>query len=127
MVNLKPGDRVDCRVKANAIVGPYRDYDILKTFEIVATDQYGYYLYVPIHLTIKGSVKADQYQCKQLGIDKRFVDERIIYIQGNLVFQINHIMDGMCCARCREFYPMASANQDDGTLICFSCRSNPYR
>lgn len=127
MVKLKPGDRVDCRVKANSIVGPYRDYDDVKTFEIVATDQHGYYLYVPIHMAIKGSVQADQYQCKQLGIDKRFVDECIVYIQGNLVFQINYIMDGMCCARCREFYQMASANQEDGTLICFSCRSNPYR
>lgn len=127
MVKLKPGDRVDCRVRANTIVSPYKNYDEIRTFEIVATDIHGYYLFVPVHLTIKGSVKADQAQCKQLGIDKRFVDERIVYIQENMIYQVNSILDGMCCAKCSEFYRMAGPNQDDGTMICYACRFNPYR
>lgn len=30
--------------------------------------------------------------------------------------------DGCNCKKCKEFYPYAEANQEDGTLICYSCR-----
>ena len=30
--------------------------------------------------------------------------------------------DGCSCVKCLEFYPMAVSNQEDGTLICDSCR-----
>lgn len=35
--------------------------------------------------------------------------------------------DGMSCKRCKDFYHMAEANQDDGSLVCYLCRNNPYR
>lgn len=35
--------------------------------------------------------------------------------------------DGMYCCKCRLFYQYAEPNQPDGTLVCYSCRSNPYR
>lgn len=35
-------------------------------------------------------------------------------------------VDGMYCKICKSFYNYAEPNQTDGTLICFSCRSNPY-
>lgn len=31
--------------------------------------------------------------------------------------------DGCDCVKCKEFYPFAEPNQEDGTLICFSCRN----
>lgn len=31
--------------------------------------------------------------------------------------------DGCDCTKCKEFYPFAEPNQEDGTLICFSCRN----
>ena len=34
--------------------------------------------------------------------------------------------DGMFCRKCRVFYEFAESNQPDGTLLCYSCRSNPY-
>lgn len=30
--------------------------------------------------------------------------------------------DGCRCKKCKEFYPFAQANQEDGTLICYVCR-----
>jgi hypothetical protein len=126
MAKLKPGDRVDCRVKQAAIVSPYKDYDEIKTFEIIAADKYGYYLYVPVYLSLKGAVKADKSQCKHLGIDKRFLDENMVYIQENMICKISAVLDGMRCVKCREFYALAEANQDDGTLICWSCRNYPH-
>lgn len=34
--------------------------------------------------------------------------------------------DGMFCQKCQSFYEFAESNQSDGTLICYSCRQNPY-
>lgn len=127
MTKLKPGDRVDCRVKASTIVSPYRSYDEIKTFEIVARDSNGYYLYVPHYYVLKGTVVADQYRIKNLGIDKRFLNENIILIPENMVANVQAKLDGMACKICKEFFPFAEGNQPDGTLICYSCRQNPYR
>lgn len=30
--------------------------------------------------------------------------------------------DGCDCKKCKEIFPYAEPNQDDGTLICYSCR-----
>lgn len=30
--------------------------------------------------------------------------------------------DGCTCRKCKEFFPYAEPNQDDGTLICYGCR-----
>lgn len=30
--------------------------------------------------------------------------------------------DGETCKKCLEFYPFAEPNQEDGTLVCYSCR-----
>lgn len=30
--------------------------------------------------------------------------------------------DGCVCKNCKELYPYAEPNQDDGTLICYGCR-----
>lgn len=127
MTKLKPGDRVDCRVKASTIVSPYKSYDEIKTFEIVATDDHGFYLYVPHYYGLKGTSIADKYQCKALGIDQKFLNEEMIYVQGNMIAAVHETMDGIVCKICREFYQYATSNQSDGTLICYSCRQNPYR
>ena len=34
--------------------------------------------------------------------------------------------DGMFCQKCGGFFQFAEPNQEDGSLICYSCRSNPY-
>jgi hypothetical protein len=31
--------------------------------------------------------------------------------------------DGCACKKCHEFYQFAEPNQEDGTLICYSCRT----
>lgn len=127
MAQLKPGDRVDCRVKEAIIVSPYKEYDDVLTFEIVAIDKYGYYLYVPPYYFIKKTFKADKYQCKHLDIESRFLDTDVTYIQSNMIARVNSTLDGLRCSKCEEFHAMAEPNQEDGTLVCWSCRNNPYR
>ena len=31
--------------------------------------------------------------------------------------------DGMDCCKCKKFFEFAESNQDDGTMICWSCRN----
>jgi hypothetical protein len=38
----------------------------------------------------------------------------------------NKGIDGMFCRKCQSFYQFAEANQKDGSLICYTCRKNPY-
>lgn len=35
--------------------------------------------------------------------------------------------DGLLCSNCKQFYDFAEPNQPDGSLICYACRTNPYR
>ncbi len=32
-------------------------------------------------------------------------------------------LDGMFCKKCKSFYDFAESNQEDGFLLCFSCRT----
>lgn len=125
-MRLKAGDVISCRVKSALIVSPYRSYDEIKSFVIVATDDRGYYLFVPHYFSLKGTFVLDNYKRAVLGIDPKYVGEEIIHIQENMIASVERKLDGMACRVCREFFPYAEANQDDGTLICFSCRRNPY-
>lgn len=36
------------------------------------------------------------------------------------------LADGMYCKICKQFYDFAEPNQSDGSLICYTCRENPY-
>lgn len=127
MDKLKPGDKIDVRVKSATIVSVYKEYDEIRTFEIVSVGNHGYYLFVPAYLYINSCVIADASQCRRLDIDKRFCGERIVHIQENMVCKVSSVLDGMSCFACGDFFPMAASNQADGTLLCYSCRKNPYR
>ena len=139
MAKLKSGDRVECCIKCNNIVSPYNtDYEEVITFEIIAvveehshysdySECSGYFLFVPCYKIIKDSVTVSSLLAKQKGINKIYIGEQTIYIQENLISKISSVLDGLFCARCHEFYNMAEPNQSDGTLLCWSCRRNPYR
>jgi hypothetical protein len=127
MTKLKPGDQVECRIKSAAIVSPYHSYDESKTFEVIAVDNGGCYLYVPHYYLVKGSVVLDAYRRKTLSIDPKFLGEQFVYILENLIANIHQQTDGVFCKVCNEFYQFAEPNRKDKTFICFSCRANPYR
>ena len=123
MSDLKPGDRISCRVRFNCIINPYDpDYDQVKTFEIVSKDDFGCFVYIPYYLYFNDSQIADSYLCKLLNIDNRFMNEKILYVQDKMIYKIVSILDGCFCAMCHEFYQFSEPNQNDGTLICWSCR-----
>lgn len=123
MPKLKAGDTVSCRVKSASIVGPYRSYDEIKSFVIVAVDANGYHLFVPHYCTLHGTITVDQRRCNTLGIDPKYIGEETIYILENIICGVESKQDGLNCKRCLEFFKYAVANQEDGTLLCYSCRS----
>lgn len=124
---LKPGDRVNCRIKSSSIISPYRNYDEIKTFEVVAVDNNGCWLYIPHYYQLKETVIADKYRCKTLQINNKFLNENIVFIQENMISSIKNVLEGQYCVFCGEFYAYAEGNQPDGALICFCCKQNPYR
>jgi len=127
MSRLKPGDTISCMLKGSAIVSPYGSYDETCSFVIVAKDNEGYYLFVPCYQNLKNSVVADQYKCKTLQIDKKYLNENIVYISEKMIASVVKQDEGLNCAVCKEFTRFAEANQKDNTFICYGCRLNPYR
>jgi len=127
MTQLKPGDCVTCCLKDKYIVSPYQEHDEIMQFEIVAQSGFGYYAYVPHYLFLNKTVRLSETQCVTLGINKRFYHQNFVYIRDNYVHEVKKVLDGMLCCKCGDFFLMAAPNQEDQTLICYSCRINPYR
>jgi hypothetical protein len=124
---LKTGDTISCRIKSSLIVSPHNAYDEIKSFVIVAVDEHGYYLFIPHYFYLKDSFTLDISKCKKLDIQQKYLCEEIIYIQENMVAFIESVLDGMNCKICKEYFPYAVANQNNGSLVCYTCKSNPYR
>lgn len=38
----------------------------------------------------------------------------------------SQLSKGMSCKKCKSFCDFAEPNQEDGTLLCYSCRNHPY-
>ena len=58
-------------------------------------------------------------------------DIDLLVLVDRLELYLEHIRskkykDGMFCRNCHSYFPYAEPNQPDGTLICYSCRNNPY-
>jgi hypothetical protein len=126
MVRLIPGDKIDCRLKNGCLVRADKEYDEIKTFEIIAVTEYGYYVFVPQYIYLSGTTTIDEYRCKKMTIDRRFLGEEMVHVHENMVCRIVSQLDGMTCSSCKSFCMYAAANQDNGMFICFGCRQNPY-
>ncbi len=128
MTKLGPGDCIIVLLKEKNIVGAYdQEYDEIKSFNIIASDNLGYYLFVPPHVFLKGTIEVDQFLLKKLSLDKRYLGDSIIYIGSGFVYKIKSQVDGSICSHCKDFFHQSAANQEDGSFICWSCRQNKYR
>lgn len=71
------------------------------------------------------------YKCRNYAFESLFADDaEEINLFGKCISSIfrksrnvSSSSDGQTCKTCNVFYPYAIANQDDGTLICWSCRN----
>lgn len=123
MQPIKPGDVVLCRIKDGFLVSCYSSFDEERDFQIIGTDEAGHYLYIPDHISIKDTFKIDAYSARVFAIAKQFIDCRAIYISPSYVCSVKSRLDGLSCIICNEFSQYAEANNEDGSLTCFICRS----
>lgn len=66
----------------------------------------------------------------QTAPENEYVPNQALYSYGKSVkrtlpvaIQIKNGLDGFPCKKCTNFFPYALPNQNDGTLICWSCRN----
>jgi hypothetical protein len=128
MATYSPGDRVYCLVKDSVIVN-YDEaiYDFKYIFDIVSIYAQGYMAYVPVGITLTDSLTVLISNFEKFNMDKKFIGSIVYYITDYKIVNIYGKLDGLCCVRCGEFYPMAVANFPDGTLKCWLCRNYKYR
>jgi hypothetical protein len=126
MDKLSNGDQVVCKIKNFVVVSAYSsDYDNTVIFEIIGRKDNSYYVYVPIDMVLKDTIKVDEFNYKLYYIDKKFVDSTIFLLSDYQVCRIYQKSDGMKCEECGDFVDKAGANRADGTFICWSCKNYP--
>ncbi len=67
----------------------------------------------------------------QTSLENNYVPNQRQYVYGKTVkrtlpvaIRIVNGLDGFPCRKCTNFFPYALPNQNDGTLICWSCRNS---
>ena len=125
MADPKPGDTVVCRFKDGAIVSCYSAYDATYHFQVIASDYWGFYVYVPDYLGLSGSSKIDYSTATHLNIKPHFVGCKMLYIRESQIASVRPL-DGCVCSRCNEFFAQAQANEGE-SFMCFLCRTYKYR
>jgi hypothetical protein len=128
------GDHVVCKIREGVILARHERCPDLITLTIVGRilleqDTWEYVAYVPEYeaLGVKSAFKIKPDLAKRYGMHPKYIGEFGISLRKNNIVRISHRPDGMCCINCEEFYDKAEPNQEDGTLVCYSCRQNPYR
>lgn len=125
MADIKIGDKIVCKIKDASIVPVDEPYDEKRIFEVIGFNYQGYYIYVPPYITIKGSLIVSSRNHAAMGIDRKFIGWEASFVTSALIAYIHEKMTGLVCQKCNEYFPLAESNQEDGTLICFTCRNYP--
>ena len=124
------GDIVVCKVKGNSIVPVLEQFDIELQFEVIGysfADGF-YILYVPQYYNIQNSWTVEKTHLSDFFIKNKFLTKKAAAIKQDHISRIiTTTQNGISCSKCKKFYHLAEANQQNGTLICWSCRTNPYK
>jgi hypothetical protein len=95
--------------------------------DIISKTNVGWVVYVPSYIAVPHAKKLNEALARKFEIDKKYLGGRMIVVGIDSVHDVIIRTDGTTCIACKKFYPYAEPNQDDKTLICYSCRDNPYR
>jgi hypothetical protein len=124
-----PGDRILVKIKNDLIVNVYEDLpDAIVSLEIICICDEGYLAFIPTDFYLKNSFIIDVRRHREYNVPKQFIGGTAHYLTNQHIYAIQYRATGMVCAECLEHSPMAEANQEDGSFICWNCRSYPsYR
>ena len=131
-MRFRIGDKAYCKIRGNSIVtANAASFDIILNFEIIGKDDSKYLLLIPNYYNIRNSWNIKEEHIDKFLASPNYLDRKAISIPEDRVVRINlqrsASEDGMFCSNCNEFYPMAEPNQSNGSLICYLCRTNPFR
>src|ERR1019366_6696686 len=114
MADYLPGDQVMCLICDKVIVNATAtNYDTKFVFDVITTYAEGIILYVPIDLDLIDCMELTAYNCDRFNIDRKFLGSLSYYISEYKVLRLYSQIDGMCCARCKDFFPMSGPNQSN--------------
>jgi hypothetical protein len=130
-VTIYPNDIVYCRVRGNTVVSLSGKWDGEIPFVIIGMSTDGFYiLRVPKYYNIRHSWKIDKDHANDCNIDDKYLGHKALAVPlekfSRIIRKTPIEQDGMACSKCKKFYHMAEGNQDDGSLICYSCRSRGF-
>ena len=129
-MNLIAGDTVYCKVRGYTIVPvSYEKWDAEIPLDIIGISPDGFYiLFVPPYYNIKHSWKIDSSHMEDCGIDKKYKGRHATAVPkekiARVVLSRPTEKNGTVCIKCGRFSYMSEPNQDDGTFICYTCRTN---
>jgi len=125
MVDAKIGDRVLCKIRNTTIVPANDIFEEKKTFEVIGISYQGWYIYCPPYVILKDTVPITQRNYKSLNIEPKFIGWDAYFVTSSFIVEVVESRTGMVCSDCNEYFEYAVPNQEDGTMICFSCRTYP--
>ncbi len=125
------GDKVYTKIAGATIISKTSNqYDAILSFNIIGIglkDEFCV-IYIPEYYRIKDRFQLQEKQLDEYLIDKEYLFKNAIAIWDSHIVSIQRAgVDGMFCEHCKLFIPWAQSNQPDGTLLCYSCRANPWR
>lgn len=128
------GDHVSCKFRNKLLIARHErgEGHVVLTIagKVQIEDAIEYVAYIPpesISCIVDSSFTIRPQLAVEYGIHRKYVGEQGITLRKNNIWRVVFHADGMACKRCEEFFPKAESNQEDGTLVCYQCRQNPWR
>lgn len=128
-------DIVVCKVRDNnVIVRMEKNYDTKISFKIIGIkiskfEVAEYALYVPEYVLVQVNTRdrVTRKIASEYSVDPKFMDDYILRIRSSQIVTHEFVANGMFCVNCDDYFDKAGPNQEDGTMVCYSCRQNPWR
>lgn len=125
-MHVVPGDTVSCKFSSTRLTNAISsDFDEILSFDVIAKDDKGYYLYIPHYVLLRETSIISKSIADNLKILSRFIGENFLYVTFHNVVSVRKGIEGATCMKCDEFFPYAESNPD-GKTICFVCRKYRY-
>jgi len=127
VASLRPGDSISCKISYDLLVfAESHLFNSIVTFDIICPYENGYLIKVPTYIRLKTSFEATADKIKKYSIPKNFIYAEVQFITEKHIFTVSDRRDGECCDKCGDFFPMSEKNEE-GTFLCFLCKTYKYR
>lgn len=139
-LNLKLNDKLSCKTgKDGWLIDPkriseYTDITDLNGSVIgICDNSHDIFYMIPIdkNLKVLNSNVLDhelidnlkKFNCQWLTDIESYYTKKVVWVPSEKVFITAVKYEGSTCTKCNDFARMAEPNQDDGTFMCYSCRT----